>query len=97
MIPETNLTYRLVSTNLGVVSNVAFNIFPPDDWVVVIRFEELRNVFGPCLDGMKPILAKDAVQVSLDSNNGGGGKVVTEDPERRDGLRTDFRVPKCCG
>jgi len=82
----TNLTYRLISTNFGVVLNVTLNILPPDDRVIIIRFEELCNVFGPCLNGLKPFLAEGTGQVSLDGNDGGGGKVVTENPERRDGL-----------
>ena len=68
------------------VLNVAFDILTPDDRVIVIRFEELRNVFGPRLDGLKPILAEDTGQVSLDSNDSGGGKVVTKNPKRRDSL-----------
>jgi len=43
-------------------------------------------MFGPRLNGLKPLLAEDNRQVSLNSDNGGGGEVVTENPKRCDGL-----------
>lgn len=83
---KISLAHRLVSADLRMVLNVAFNILPPDDRVIVVRFEELRNIFSPCVNGLKPFLAEDIGEVSLNSNDGSSSEMVAEDPERRDSL-----------
>ena len=76
-----NLSYRLVPTNFSMVLNVAFDVLSPNDRVIIIRFKEFRNKFGPRFYGVKPFLAKNTGQVPLDGNNGSGGEVVTENTE----------------
>jgi len=33
---ETGLTYGLISTDFGVVLDIPLNVFPPNDWMIVI-------------------------------------------------------------
>ena len=70
------------------VLDITFNVLTPDDQVVIIWPKELGNVFRPCINSSEPLLSEDVRQVSMDSNNGGGGNVVTKDPNRRDSLRS---------
>jgi hypothetical protein len=40
------------------ILDIALNILPPNDWVIIVRREQLRDMFGPRLNGMKPFLAE---------------------------------------
>lgn len=80
--------YRLVSPNFRVIFDITLNVLPPDDRMIFLRFEELRNIFGPRLDCIEPFLAEYAGQVSLDSSDGSRSEVVTKNPECRGGLMT---------
>jgi len=73
--------YRLISADFRMILNIALNILPPDDWVVVVGFEELCDVFCPRFDGVEPFLAENSCQVSLNSRDGGRSETVPEDPE----------------
>lgn len=53
-----NLAHRLVSADLRMILDIALNILPPNDWVIIVRREQLRDMFGPRLNGMKPFLAE---------------------------------------
>jgi len=66
--------------------DVTFNVLPPDDRVVVICFKESHHIFSPCFDVFEPFHAENTGQVSLDSSDGGGSEMVTEDPECCDSL-----------
>jgi hypothetical protein len=68
------------------VLDITFDVLTPDDRVVIIWPKELGNVFRPCINSSEPLLSEDVGQVSMDSNNGGSGNVVTKDPDRRDSL-----------
>ena len=82
------ITYRFVSADFGVVWNVALNILAPDDWVVFVRFEKLRNVFSSRINIIKSLLAKYTGEMSLNGCDCSGSNVVAKDPKRRDGLVT---------
>ena len=86
MILAKNLTHRLISTNFGMILDIPLNIFSPNDWVIIVRFEELRHIARPCFNSLESLVTEDAGQVSMDGGNSGGGKVVVEDPECRDHL-----------
>lgn len=75
------VAYRFVSTDFGVVRNVALNILAPDDWVVFVRFEELRNVRGSRINIIEFLLAKYTGEMSLDSHDGSRSDVVAKDPK----------------
>jgi hypothetical protein len=79
-------TCRFVSTNSGVIRNVAHNIFVPDYRMVPIRFEKLRDVVSPCMDGVKPLPAECVGEVSLNGHDSSRSEVVAKDPKRGDGL-----------
>jgi len=83
---KTKSAYCLVSADLRMVLNVALDVLTPDDRVIIIRVKELHDIFSPSFNGVKPFLAKDIGQVSLDRDNCGSGDVVTENPKRGDGL-----------
>ena len=68
--------------------DVALNILAPDDWVVFVRFEELRNVRSPRIKMIKFLLAKYGGEMSLNGCDSSRSDVVAEDPQRRDGLVT---------
>ena len=70
------------------VLDVSLGILTPDDWVVAFRFEKLCNMPGPCFDRVEPFLAEHAYYMSLNGNDGGGGKVVSENAECCGGLHT---------
>ena len=69
------------------VLDVSLGILTPDDWVVAFRFEKLCNMPGPCFDRVEPFLAEHAYYMSLNGNDGGGGKVVSENAECCGGLQ----------
>ena len=73
--------YCLISADFRMILNVTLDILPPDDRMVGVGFEELRDVFRPCFDGIEPFLAEKISQVSLDSGDGGRSETVPEDPE----------------
>ena len=64
------------------IRNVALNILTPDDWMFFIRFEELCNIFSSCIDSIKLPLVEYTGEMSLNSCDSGGSKVVTKDPKR---------------
>ena len=68
--------------------DVALNMLVPDDWVVFVGFEELRNVRGPRIEMIKFLLAKYGGEMSLNGCDSSRSDVVAEDPQRRDGLVT---------
>ena len=86
MMLEVSVTYRFISANFRVILNVPLDVLAPNDWVVVVRFEEFHNIVCPCFNSLKPLATEDAGQVSVDSNDGGGSNVITEDPKRCDRL-----------
>src|ERR1700759_3856110 len=59
------ITYGLLSTNFRVIGDVAFNILTPDDWMILVRFEELCDVLGPRVNGIKPLLVEYVGEVTL--------------------------------
>ena len=73
--------YRLISAEFRMILNVTLNILPPDDRMIVVRFEESHDVFRPCFDGIEPFLAEKISQVLLDSGDGGRSETVPEDPK----------------
>lgn len=75
-------TYYLVSTDFRVVLNITLNVFPPDDGMIFVRFEEFRDIFRPRFDGIKPFPTEHTGHISLDGRDGGRGEIVLEDPER---------------
>lgn len=83
---EISLTHRYIPTNFGVILDIPLNIFTPNERMIVIGFEELRNVAHPCFDVLKSLGLKDMGHVSMHSGNGGGGEVIVEDTESRDRL-----------
>ena len=80
MTPQTNLTYCLVSTNFGVILDIAFDILAPDGWVVIVWSKELGNILRSRTNSLEPFLPEDTGQVLLNGSNGGSGNMVTEDP-----------------
>ena len=74
-------TDRLISADFRVVLDISLNIFSPNDWVVIIRFEELCNVTCPRFDSVKSLAAEDVGHVAMDGNNGSSSKVIAEDSE----------------
>jgi hypothetical protein len=48
--------------------------------------EELCNIFGPCLNIVKPFLAKVIDKVSLNGGDGGRSEMVMKDPKSQDSL-----------
>jgi hypothetical protein len=85
--------YCFVSANFEVVLHITLSILPPYYWVVVFRSEELCNIFGPCLNIVKPFLAKDIDKVSLNSGDGGRSEMVTKDPKSQDRLIKHVSIP----
>jgi hypothetical protein len=75
------VTYSFVPSNLRVVLDITFGVLPPYDWMVMLRFEEVSNVFGPSLNGIELLLAEYSDKVSLNGGDSGRSKVVSEDPE----------------
>ena len=80
------LPYRFVSTDLGVILNIAFGVLAPEYWMIIGRPEELCNISRPCFNGVKPFIAEHMREVSLNGKDGSRSNMVTEDPERCDGL-----------
>lgn len=68
------------------ILNIALNILPPDDRIVFLRFELLRDVVRPPFNCVEPVLAEHTGHMSLDGNNGGGSDIVPEARKRCDGL-----------
>lgn len=64
------------------IFNITLDVLPPDDWMVVLRFEKFGDIFGPSFDGVEPLLPEHTGQVSLDSSDGGRSEVVAKDPQR---------------
>ena len=73
--------HRLISTDFGVIRDVALDILTPDDWMVLGRFEQLLDICGSCIDSVKPLLLEYTGKVSLNGCNSSRGKVVAEDPK----------------
>ena len=76
---ETMFTDRLISSNFGVILDISLDIFSPNDWVVVIRFEELCDISCPRLNSVKSLAAEDTRHVPMDGSDGSDSKVIAED------------------
>ena len=73
--------YCFVSTKFSITQNVTLNVLSPNDWIIVVQLKKLCNIFGPSFNSIKSLLAEYRRQILLDGNDGGGGKVVTQDPK----------------
>jgi len=73
--------YRLVSANFSVVLDISFGVLAPDDRVIFVRFEELRNVISSPFNSIEPFLAEYTRHILLDGGDGGGAKSIPEEPE----------------
>ena len=80
MIQE--MVYRLVSTDFVMILDIALSVFPPDDQMIFVRFEELCNILGPCFNSVKSFLAEYTCEVTLDSSDRNRSEIVTKDPKR---------------
>ena len=78
--------HRFVSTNASVVWNVTLDILTPDDRMFSVGPEESRNICSSRINGIKLPLAEYTGEMLLNGCDSGRSKVVTENPERRDGL-----------
>ena len=78
---EKHIAYCFVSSNFRVIWDVSLDIFPPDDWVILLQPEESHNIFSPCFKGIEPFLVEDVWQMTLDSGDSISGNMVAEDTE----------------
>jgi len=69
-----------------VVLDIPLNIFPPNDQVIFVRFEELCDVIRPCLNATESLALENTGQVSMHGSNGSSSKLVMEDTECCDRL-----------
>jgi len=69
-----------------VVLDVPLNVLAPYDWVIVVRFEQLRDIFHPCFNIEESLATENVGHVSMHGNNGSASEVVAEDTECGDRL-----------
>lgn len=61
------------------VLNVSFDIFSPDDWMVVVGLEEFVHIVCPRINIPETLPTENLRQKFLDSDYSGGTNVITED------------------
>ena len=73
--------YRLISTNLRVILHIALGVLPPDDRMIIRRFEEFHDMPGPSFKSIELLLLEHIGQVSLDGGDSNRSEMVTKNPE----------------
>jgi hypothetical protein len=86
------ITYRFVSSDFRVVRDVALDILAPDDRMILVGFEELRDILSSRIKSIEPLLAEHIGEVLLYGHNGSGSEVIVEDPDSRECLATASAV-----
>ena len=63
------------------VLDISLNILPPNDRVIIVQFEESRNISGPRFNSFESLAAEDVGHLSMNGSDGGSSEVIMEDPE----------------